>query len=122
MSEIQPTSTSTTTAAPPTQRRARLWLTSRVLATAGAVLFAVGAWMPWFAVTGHATVNGLAQEFRYEFAPGAVDGPLGFFGWSFLTVAGILILPFLWSRSRPILQLIGSLAFFAWTSSMLLVG
>ena len=122
MSEIQPTSTSTTTAAPPTQRRARLWLTARVFATAGAFLFAVGAWMPWFAVTGHVTINGLAQEFRYELAPGAVDGPLGFFGWSFLTVAGVLSLPLLWSRSRPILQLPGTLAFFAWTGLVLLVG
>ncbi|HST89113.1 MAG TPA: hypothetical protein VLJ14_12105 [Ktedonobacterales bacterium] len=123
MSEIQPTSTSTATAAPQTStRRPRLWLASRVLATAGAVLFAIGAWMPWFAVTGHATVNGLAQDFRYEFAPGAIDGPLGFFGWSVLTVAGVLSLPLLWSRSRPILQLIGAFAFFAWTSLILLVG
>lgn len=123
MSEMQPTSTSTATAAPQTSpRRARLWLTSRVLAMAGAVLFAISAWMPWFAVTGHATVNGLAREFRYEFSPGAIDGPLGFFGWSFLTIAGVLSLPFLWSRSRPTLQFIGTLTFFAWTSSILLVG
>ena len=115
-SEIHPTSASTATAAPQTSpRRARLWLTSRVLATTGAVLFAIGAWMPWFAVTGHATVNGLAREFRYEFSPGAVDGLWGFFGWSFFTVAGVLILPLLWSRTRSAYEFIGILGFFVWT-------
>src|SRR5690348_99372 len=123
MSEIQSTSTSTATAAPQTpHRRARLWLTSRLLASAGAVLFALSAWMPWFAITGHATVNGQALDFRNEFSPGAINGPLGFFGWSVLTVAGVLILPLLWSRSRPAWQLIGNIGFFAWTGLILLVG
>jgi hypothetical protein len=122
-SEMRPSSTSVATATPQTSpRRTRLWLTARVLATAGAVLFAVGAWMPWFTVTGHATVNGLALDFHNDFSPGAIGGPLGFFGWSGLTVAGVLLLPLLWSRSQPAWQFIGNIGFFAWAGLILLVG
>lgn len=114
-SEMQPTSTGTATAAPQTApRRTRLWLTARVLATAGAVLFAVGAWMPWEQVTGYTLANGNLQNYTLRISPGTVESIWGEFAWDTLTIFGLLLLPLLWMRVRPAFALVEDALYTMW--------
>jgi hypothetical protein len=114
-SEMQRSSISIATAAPQTpRRRARLWLTSRVLATGGAVLFAIGAWMPWEQVTGFTVANGARQEYTLPLSPGTVESIWGEFAWDALTIFGLLLLPLLWRRVRPVLTLVEYTLYTTW--------
>lgn len=85
------------------QRGERLALIARILATAGALLFAVGAWMPWVVVTGYTFISGQQQDYTLALSPGDVKGTWGdSIGWSAITVLGILLVPLLWWRSQPV--------------------
>lgn len=89
---------------PAQQRRGeRLRLVARILTTLGALLFAVGAWMPWVVVSTYTFVDGQRHNYTLALSPGDVEGLDGSFGWSALTAVGLLLLPLLWSRwrSRP---------------------
>ncbi|MGZ3584938.1 MAG: hypothetical protein ACXWP6_21015, partial [Ktedonobacterales bacterium] len=98
------------------QRGERLMLVARILTTVGALLFAVGVWMPWVVVTGYAVVSDQRQNYTLALSPGDVEGIFGSFAWSALTVVGVLLLPLVWWRSQA---WVSSLVFTAW---LILVG
>jgi hypothetical protein len=80
----------------------RYWLYSRLLATAGALLVAVAAWLPWVSVRVFNITSGATLPTRFQLDPGdlATDHYGGLF-WGTLTVAGLLIVPFLWRHPSP---------------------
>lgn len=82
------------------QRGERLALIARILATAGALLFAVGAWMPWVVVSVYTFVGDQRHDYNLSLSPGDVEGVFGSFVWSLLTVVGLFLLPLLWWRSH----------------------
>jgi hypothetical protein len=83
----------------------RLWMISCALASLGALLLSLSIWMPWITVTGapgvgSTNING-QKLYLYLLDPADVAGLSGLFGMSLLSVAGLLLLPFLWQhRSR----------------------
>lgn len=85
------------------QRRERLALIGRILATAGAVLLAVGAWIPWRVVSGYTFVGDQRQDYTLTLSPGDVEGVFGSFAWSALTVVVLLALPLVWWRSQSLI-------------------
>jgi hypothetical protein len=102
----------------------RYWLYSRLLATAGAVLVAVAAWLPWVAVRVYdaAQTDHLSTPFLLD--PGDLDA--SYFGgivWGSLTTLGLLLVPFLWRRprSRTSPQLT-PLFYFAWVCVLSALG
>ncbi len=78
------------------RRWERLEFVARILATAGALLFAVGAWMPWVVVTGWALVGDQRQSYTLALSPGDVKLVFGSFAWGALSVVPLLVLPLAW--------------------------
>jgi hypothetical protein len=77
----------------------RYWLYSRLLATAGAVLIAAAAWLPWVSVRVFDVARADFVSGPLQLDPGDLDA--SYFGgqiWAALTVTGLLIVPFLWRR------------------------
>lgn len=84
------------------RRWERLEFVGRILITVGAVLAAVGAWMPGEMVHAYALVGGQRQDYVLTLTPGDVEGLYGSFEWSVLTVVPVLALPLVWWRSRAL--------------------
>ena len=84
------------------RRWERLEFFWRILITVGAVLAAVGAWMPGEVVNAYALVGGQRQDYVLTLTPGDVEGLYGSFEWSVLTVVPLLALPLVWWRSRAL--------------------
>ncbi len=84
------------------RRWERLEFVGRILITVGAVLAAVGAWMPGEVVNAYAVVGGQRQDYVLTLTPGDVEGLFGSFEWSLLTVVPLLTLPLVWWRSRAL--------------------
>jgi hypothetical protein len=79
----------------------RYWLYSRLLATAGAILVAAAAWLPWVSVRVFDVAQADFLSGPLQLDPG--DLAASYFGglvWAALTVLGMLIVPFLWLRPR----------------------
>jgi hypothetical protein len=96
---------------------ARLWAISCGLASLGALLFGLSTWMPWVTVTGYASisiVNGRQQFYRFLLDPADIDGSFGLFGGSLLSVAGLLLLPFLWQHRSRLANLLALAGYWAW--------
>jgi hypothetical protein len=100
----------------------RYWLYSRTLATAGGVLVAVAAWMPWVSVRVFDVARGDFLSAPLQLDPGDLDA--SYFGglvWAALTVTGVLIVPFLWRHPRSAkAPPLASLFYLLWT--FILVG
>ena len=124
-STAAPTSTIATSGAPH-RRRISPPLAARILATLGALLFALGAWMPWVVVFGYDTVNGQQRDYTLALDPGNLNSPLGTVIWSFITIAGILICPFLWIPARRFTSaataLLPSALYLIWTLAIIFSG
>lgn len=99
------------------RRWERLEFVGRILITVGAVLAAVGAWMPGEVVNAYALVGGQRQDYVLTLTPGDVEGLYGSFEWSVLTVVPLLVLPLVWWRSRALVwwhsqEVISAIIFF----------
>ncbi|WIG61993.1 MAG: hypothetical protein OJF49_004742 [Ktedonobacterales bacterium] len=91
-----------------------------LLATCAAVLAPVVAWMPSVVVTG---TDSQQQVYTLRLTPGDIDGAfLGTFGWSALTVFGLLMLPLVWSRRRSLITLLGLLGYVAFAIGLAISG
>lgn len=98
---------------PASQRRGfPAWGLGGALAALGALLYLVTAWTPWIEVTG---TGADGQVRTYLLGPGDVANRLGSFGWSLLSIAGVLLLPLLLRRPRMLLALLGLLGYALWT-------
>lgn len=84
------------------RRWERLEFAGRILITVGAVLAAVGVWMPGEVVNAYALVGGQRQDYVFTLTPGDVEGLFGSFEWSVLTIVPLLVLPLVWWRSRAL--------------------
>jgi hypothetical protein len=96
---------------------ARLWAISCVLASLGALLFGLSTWVPWVTATGYASisiVNGRQQFYRFLLDPADIDGSFGLFGGSLLSIAGVLLLPFLWQHRSRLANLLALAGYWAW--------
>ena len=96
------------------KRRFPFRVVGLILATIAAVLAPIAAWMPSVVVTG---TDSQQQVYTLRLTPGDLDGVfLGTFGWSALTVFGLLMLPLVWSRRQPLLIWLGIAGYwiFAW--------
>lgn len=88
------------------------WGLGGALAALGALLYLVTAWTPWVEVTG---TGADGQVRTYLLGPGDVANRLGSFGWSALSIAGVLLLPLVLRRPRALLSLLGLLGYGLWT-------
>ena len=96
---------------------ARLWAGSCALASLGALLFGFSTWSPWVSVTGYGSisiVNGRQEFFRFLLDPADIEGSFGLFGGSLLSVAGILLLPFLWQHRSRLINLLALAGYWSW--------
>ena len=96
----------------------RLWVISCALASLGALLFSLSIWMPWITVTGSpgagsTSING-QQLYLYQLDPADVAGLSGLFGISLLSVAGLLLLPFLWQHRSRLGNLLALTGYWIW--------
>jgi hypothetical protein len=93
----------------------RLWLISCALASLGALLLCLSIWMPWITATGASSTNINGQKvYVYLLDPADVAGSLGLFGVSFLSIAGILLLPFLWQHRSRVVNLLAIAGYWIW--------
>lgn len=96
---------------------------ARLLAFAGALLFAVAAWLPWAVVTGVDATNPFAGSLRLPLDPGSIGAPplpgfyhLGaaFVVWSTLSILGILLAALLWIGAGQLSAFITWLGYTTW--------
>ncbi len=102
----------------------RYWLYSRLLATAGALLVALAAWMPWVSVRVFDVTRAEYLTAPLQLDPGDLD-PVYYGGivWAALTVTGLLIVPFLWQRPAPGSRApLAPFVYTLWTIALLVLG
>jgi hypothetical protein len=105
------------------RRSRRMRGTAQVLAFAGALLFAIAAWLPWAIATGTDAGNPVASPVQLPLDPGSIGAPplpsfysLGaaFVVWSTLCILGILLAALLWLGAGKVSAFLTWLAYTTW--------